>query len=103
MSPKLKDRHLFGAGAAACAICCAPPLLAILGIAGAGLAATIATVAFAGLSFGLVVVVGSFLALWGRRRPRADACATDGPVEGPVDVTMGARPTDAPQEPQGSR
>jgi ethanolamine utilization microcompartment shell protein EutL len=103
VSPKIKDRHLFGAGAAACAVCCAPPLLALLGIAGAGLAATIATVAFAGLAFGIVVLAGSLLALWARRRASADACAADGPVEGPVDVTIGARPTDAPQEPDGSR
>lgn len=102
MNPKLKDRHLFGAGAAACAVCCAPPLLALIGIAGAGLAATIATVAFAGLSFGVVVLAGSTLALWARRRASARACAPDGPVEGPVDVTIGARPTDVPQEPQRS-
>jgi hypothetical protein len=95
----MKDRHLIGAGAAACAVCCAPPLLALLGIAGVGLAATIATVAFAGLAFGVVVLAGSLLALWARRRASADVCAT----EGPVDVTIGARPTDAPQGPHGSR
>lgn len=67
MSAKLKDRHLFGTGVAACAVCCAPSLLALLGIAGAGLAATIATVAFAGLAFaglafGAVVLAASPLA-----------------------------------------
>lgn len=82
MSPKLKDRVLFGAGAAACAVCCAPPLLALLGITGAGLAATTATVAFAGLAFGVVVLAGSTLALWARHRTSARACATDGPVSG---------------------
>lgn len=93
MSAKIKDRHLLGAGAAVCAVCCAPPLLALLGIAGVGLTATMATFAFAGLAFGVVVLAGSLLALWVRRRAAADACAHDGPV----DVVIGARPTDAPR------
>lgn len=96
MSPKITDRHLFGAGAAACAVCCAPPLLALLGIAGAGLVATIATVAFAGLAFGTVVLAGSLLAIWARRRKpsKTDTCADDGPVE----LTITTRPPDTPQE-----
>jgi hypothetical protein len=49
VSAKITDRHLFGAGAAACAVCCAPPLLALLGIAGVGALATVATIAFVGL------------------------------------------------------
>lgn len=98
-----KDRHWFGTGAAACAICCAPPLLALLGVAGAGLAATIATVVFAGLALGAVVLVGSLIALWARRRTAASLCGTDGPIEGAVDVTIGARPTHAAQEPNWNR
>ena len=94
MRPKMKDRHLFGAGAAACAVCCAPPILALLGIAGAGVAATVATIALAGLTFGLVVLAATLLGLWARsRRARTstDACSDDGPVE----VTISARPPDA--------
>ena len=53
MTLSLKNRHLYGAGAAACAVCCAAPILAVLGIAGA--AATIATFVFAGAVFDLVV------------------------------------------------
>jgi hypothetical protein len=68
MSAKIKDRHLYGAGAAACAVCCAAPILALLGIAGAGLAATVATVALAGLTFGLVVLAATLLGLWARSR-----------------------------------
>lgn len=69
MSAKIKDRHLLGAGAAACAVCCAPPLLALLGIAGAGAVATIATVAFAGFAFGVVVLAATLLTLWARDAP----------------------------------
>jgi hypothetical protein len=64
----LRDRHLWGAGAAACAVCCAPPLLALLGIAGAGLAATVATIAFAGLVFGIVIGVAAIAAVVIKRR-----------------------------------
>ncbi|MER6974488.1 hypothetical protein ACFVDI_04555 [Nocardioides sp. NPDC057767] len=96
MSAKIKDRHLLGAGVAACALCCVPPLLALLGIAGAGLAATIATVAFAGLAFGAVVLAASALAVWARRRRvvASAVCAQDGPV----DVVIRARPSDAPKD-----
>ena len=95
MSAKIKDRHHFGVGAAACAVCCAPPLLALLGIAGAGLAATIATVAFAGLAFG-AVVLASLLTVWARRRRlgQPTPCSDDGPVE----LTITARRPDTPQE-----
>jgi hypothetical protein len=95
VSPKIKDRHLFGAGAAACAVCCAPPLLALLGIAGAGLVATVATLVFAGVAFGAVVLAGSILAVWARRRSRAETARVGG--NGPVPVSISARPTEGPQ------
>ncbi|MEP6665598.1 MAG: hypothetical protein ABJA81_04025 [Nocardioidaceae bacterium] len=44
MACSLKDRHLVGAGAAPCAVCCATPLLTYLGVA--GVMATVATVVF---------------------------------------------------------
>lgn len=91
MSAKIRDRHRYGAAAAACAICCAPPLLALLGIAGAGAAATITTVAFAGLTFALVVLTASLLGLWARSR-RARATAQSCVAPGPVDVSIGAGP-----------
>jgi hypothetical protein len=91
VSATIKDRHLFGAGAAACAVCCAPPVLALLGIASAGVAASLATVVFAGLAFGAVVLTASLLATWAHRRTHeAEACA-----EGHVDLTITARPPDA--------
>ncbi|ABL79534.1 MULTISPECIES: hypothetical protein [unclassified Nocardioides] len=84
MTPSLKDRHLFGAGAAACAVCCAAPLLTLLGVAGA--AATLATFVFAGVVFGLVVAAGTLLAVWNQRRQhRKQPCA---PEAGPIDVEL---------------
>lgn len=91
MRASLKDRHLYGAGAAACAVCCAAPLLTLLGVAGA--AATMATFAFAGVVFGLVVAAGAVLAVWNQRRQqRRKSCAT---VVGPVDVELSARQSGA--------
>lgn len=77
MNLSFKDRHLFGAGAAACAVCCAAPILTALGVAGA--AATLATFVFAGLVFGVVVAVGAVAAVWNQRRRRAadSGCATN--------------------------
>jgi hypothetical protein len=83
VSAKISDRHLVGAGAAVCAACCAPPLLALLGIAGVGLAATLATLAFAGLAFGTVALPGPLFAVGARRRAVANACAPDRSIGGP--------------------
>jgi hypothetical protein len=77
----LKDRHLYGAGAAACAVCCAAPLLTLLGIGVAGMAATFV---FAGIVFGLVVAAGALLAVWNQRR-QAPRCADE---HGPVDIEI---------------
>lgn len=42
---------LVGAGAAACAVCCAAPLMALVGIGVTGAAATALTAAFGGIVF----------------------------------------------------
>jgi uncharacterized protein (DUF58 family) len=97
VSAGLEDRHLLGAGAAACIVCCAPPILALLGIAGAGAVASIATVVLAGAAFAAVVMAASLLALWARRRvPGPASRRTD---DGPVELTITARPPDAPHQP----
>ena len=93
----VRDRHLWGAGAAACAVCCAAPVLGLLGLAGAGLAATLATIAMAGMVFGAVVgitAVGTVLL----KRRRDKAAALCGPAElGPIELTLSAsRPLDGP-------
>lgn len=91
MSGPWKDRLLLGAGAGACAVCCAGPLLASLGIA--GVAATIGTFVFAGAAFALVVGVATLVVVLRRRRAsRLSAC---GSAPGPVDVVLGA--TSAPE------
>lgn len=97
----LRDRHRYGAGAAACAACCAAPVLGLLGVAGA--AATVATFLFAGVVFAIVVGVAALSAVVlqkRRARPSASAtgCASDnGATSGPVTVTLSpARPADAP-------
>jgi len=89
VSFSLKDRHLYGAGAAACAVCCAAPVLTVLGVAGA--AATLATFLFAGVVFALVVAAGALLAVrTQRRRLLRQSCET---TEGPVGVEISmARP-----------
>ena len=87
MNLSFKDRHLFGAGAASCAVCCAAPLLTLLGVAGA--AATMATFLVAGVVFGLVVAAGALLAVWNQRREWGrEICATE---VGTVDVEFSAR------------
>lgn len=95
MSGKITDRHLFGAGAAACAVCCAAPIVALLGIGGAGAVATLATIAFSGLAFGLVVLTASLFGVRARTR-RAQSSAASYSDDGPVDVTISAAPPDAP-------
>lgn len=82
----LKDRHLYGAGAAACAVCCAAPVLTLLGVAGA--TSAIASFVFAGVVFGLVVTAGTVLAVWQQRRQRHRAACTPADGVGPVDVEL---------------
>ena len=84
MKRALKDRHLVGAGAAACAVCCAAPILTALGVAGA--AATVATFVFAGVIFGLIVAVATILAVWRQRRMAHRPKSTLGPVDLPLSV-----------------
>lgn len=85
---QIRDRHLVGAGVAACAVCCAPALLAFLGIA--GVAATVASLAFAGVVFALVVGAATLLAVWHRRRQARRDCAT---TAGPIDVELSTATT----------
>jgi hypothetical protein len=88
--PDVRGR-LVGAGAAACAVCCAAPLLALLGMGLTGAAATVFTVAFAGAVFGIVVASATVAAvLVRRRRARRTACwpAASQASAGPVPVEL---------------
>jgi hypothetical protein len=80
----LRDRHLVGVGAAACAVCCAAPVLGLLGLAGAGAAATMATFVFAGTVFALVVGGAAVVGLLIRRRTGQAATVCEIPETGPV-------------------
>jgi hypothetical protein len=81
-----------GTGAAACAVCCAAPLMALLGIGVTGAAATALTAAFAGVVFALVVGAATVAAVLARRRrAQVDACAPG--ARGPVSVELGRRPS----------
>ena len=76
---RLKGKHVAGMGAAVCAVCCAGPVLALLGIAGAGAGATLATFAFAGIAFAAVVLAATLGAIWLRRRSaRVETCESSG-------------------------
>ena len=87
--------QLAGAAAATCAVCCAAPVAALLGIGLTGAAATAFTVAFAGVVFALVVAGATVAAvLLRRRRAQRSACGRSG-AAGPVPVELGRRP-DAP-------
>jgi hypothetical protein len=98
MSLRLRDRHLYGAGAATCAVCCAPPVLALLGIAGTGTAVIITTAALAGTVFAIVVAAATAFAVVQRKRRSRPVAATCAPE--PVTIEVGdTRPADQPERP----
>lgn len=75
---------ILGAGAAACAACCAGPILGFL--AATGIASVLGAVAFG--IVGLIVVLAVAAVLCQRRRRNAHHCAP---------TTSGAVPLDTPQ------
>jgi hypothetical protein len=70
---------LIGVGAAACAACCAGPLLGFL--AAAGIASVLGAVVFGVVGFAVVAVVT--LVLWSRRRRRRCEAVAPGAVSLP--------------------
>ena len=81
MSSKREGAVLVGAGVAACAVCCAGPILGVLAAIGLG---TLAGVALFG-SIGMVVAaIGVVLIV--RRRRRIARCNTD--TEQPVELVQ---------------
>jgi hypothetical protein len=77
---------------AACAVCCAAPVMSLFGIALTGAAATAFTAAFAGLAFALVLASVTVAAIVVRRRRATHAACPPAPAAGPVPVEMGRRP-----------
>lgn len=93
LKKQMGPKHTYGAGAAACAVCCAAPLLTLLGVAGA--AATAVTFVFAGLVFATVVALGAGFAVWNQRRRRRATASGCAPVAGPMDIEISpSRPAD---------
>ena len=83
MSTKKQDVTIVGAGVAACAVCCAGPILGFLAAIGLG------TAVGAVLWGAIAVVIGAAVAMFVvmRRRQRAQACATASPTEAAVHMT----------------
>ncbi len=80
MTTNKQDVALIGAGAAACAVCCAGPILGFLAAIGLGTAAGVAVFGAAGLAVGAVGLVVVVL----RRRRRSIPCSPT--VDQPVDL-----------------
>ena len=80
MSSKKQDLALVSAGAAACAVCCAAPILGFLAAIGLG---TVLGVAVFGV-LGLCIAAIGIIVLMRRRRRRATRCSTVG--DQPVDL-----------------
>jgi len=78
MSSKKQDLALVGAGAAACAVCCAGPILGFLAAIGLGTALGVAVFGTIGL---VIAAIGMVAVL--RRSRRAKMCTTtdEQPVE----------------------
>jgi hypothetical protein len=79
MSSKKQDLALVGAGAAACAVCCAAPILGFFAAIGLG---TVLGVAVFGV-LGLCIAASGIIVLMRRRRRRATGCSAvdDHPVD----------------------
>jgi hypothetical protein len=79
VSSKKQDLALVGAGAAACAVCCAGPILGFL--AAIGLATVLGVIVFG--TIGIVIAGCAIIVLVQRRRRRttAGAPAVEQPVE----------------------
>jgi len=72
MSSRKQDFALVGAGAAACAVCCAAPLLGVFAAIGLG---TVLGVAVFG-AIALLVAAVAMIVVGQRRRRRTNACTT---------------------------
>lgn len=86
MTTKKQDATLAGVGVAACAVCCAGPILgffAAIGLAGVG----------AALWGSIALVVGAFVAVLVvmRRRRRVKTCAITSPSHEPVEFSITRR------------
>jgi hypothetical protein len=83
MSSKKESAALVGAGAAACAVCCAGPIIGFLTAIGIGTAAGIALFG----AIGVAIAASGVAIVLGRRRRRSSSCevaATPVAIESPT-------------------
>lgn len=84
MSANKENATIVGVGAAACAVCCAGPILAVLAAIGLGTAAGLALFGIFAVLVGAAVTVFVIM----RRRRRTLACAlAESPVAVPVEFS----------------
>lgn len=83
MSAKRENAALVGAGVAACAVCCAGPILGVLIAIGLG---TVAGAALVGTAAVLVGALAVTVVVVRRRRHTAQSCAPA--AEGPAPVEL---------------
>ncbi len=81
MSSRRDGAALVGVGAAACAVCCAGPILGFLAAIGVGTAAGFARFGVVGLLSALTVGVAMYV----RRRRRSTACVPGSEVALPLE------------------
>ena len=84
MTAKKQGAGVVGFGIAACALCCAAPILGVLAAIGIGTALGVDVFGIAGLATALLAIVPIM-----RRRRQAAECAVD---EAPTLVTIGRKP-----------
>ena len=83
MSVKKENAAIVGVGAAACAVCCAGPILAVLAAIGLGTAVGFALFGAVAILIGAAVTAAVVV----RRRRRAGACAPNNTWE-PIRVEL---------------
>ncbi len=85
MSTKREAAAIVGVGAAACAACCAGPIVGFLAAIGLGTAVGVALFGTMGLAIAAIVVV-----ILVRRRRRSAACVSNSTVA-PVEISTPTR------------
>lgn len=86
MSGKKDGAALVGVGAAACAVCCAGPILGFLAAIGLGTAAGFAAFGVSALVVGSAIA--AFVIVRRRRRRRATSCAPVAVEPSPVELSV---------------
>lgn len=83
MSAKKENAAILGVGVAACAVCCAGPILGVLAAIGLGTAAGVAVFGTAALLIGALAVTVVII----RRRRRMPTCTPAKAVPVPVELS----------------